>query len=160
MADTKDSSTSAGPVIAIAPQLVAQIAGAPGRGLVPNISLHLADEPQLFRLDAQPMERINDLLYRQYLHGTNATFVKWTAKRGGTVPLTHHVNEQITWILEGSAEVFSQERRFLMKAGDIMIIPPNVPHEFNFLEDTVDIDIFAPPRQDWIDGTASYQDQK
>jgi hypothetical protein len=41
-------------------------------------------------------------------------------------------------------------------AGDIMIIPPNVPHEFTYLEDTIDIDIFAPGRQDWLDGTAIY----
>jgi len=51
------------------------------------------------------------------------TFVKWTAKKGATVPLTHHVNEQITWITEGLAKVYSQERKYVMKAGDIMIIP-------------------------------------
>jgi quercetin dioxygenase-like cupin family protein len=47
-----------------------------------------------------------------------------------------------------------------MKAGDVMIIPPNVPHEFIYTEDTIDIDIFAPGRQDWIDGTATYLSQK
>jgi quercetin dioxygenase-like cupin family protein len=47
-----------------------------------------------------------------------------------------------------------------MKAGDIMIIPPNVPHEFIFLEDTIDIDIFACGRQDRLDGTAAYLRQK
>jgi quercetin dioxygenase-like cupin family protein len=106
------------------------------------------------------MEKVNDLLYRQYLQGTSLTFVKWTAKKGGVVPLTHHINEQITWITEGLAEVYSQGRKYTMKAGDIMIIPPNVPHEFNFLEDTIDIDIFAPGRQDWLDGTATYLSRK
>lgn len=47
-----------------------------------------------------------------------------------------------------------------MKAGDVMIIPPNVPHEFIYTEDTIDIDIFAPGRRDWIDGTATYLSQK
>jgi len=144
----------------VAPQLVSQIEDAPARGILPNISLHLAGEAQLFHLDAQPIEKINDLLSRQYLYGTNATFVKWTAKKGAVVPLTHHVNEQITWITEGLAEVYSQERKYIMKAGDIMIIPPDVPHEFRFLEDTIDIDIFAPGRQDWIDGTANYLSRK
>jgi quercetin dioxygenase-like cupin family protein len=144
----------------VAPELAAQIEDAPGLGIVPGISPHLAGEAQLFHLDAQPVEKINDLLSRQYLYGTNSTFVKWTAKKGAVVPLTHHVNEQITWITEGLAEVYSQGRKYLMKAGDIIIIPPNVPHEFRFLEDSIDIDIFAPGRQDWIDGTATYLSHK
>lgn len=129
MTDTKHISAAADPAETVAPELVSQIEDAPGRGIVPSISEHLGGGPQLFHLDAQPMEKVNDLLYRQYLHGTNATFVKWTAKKGGVVPLTHHVNEQVTWITEGLAEVYSQGRRYIMKAGDIMIIPPNVPHE-------------------------------
>jgi quercetin dioxygenase-like cupin family protein len=112
--------------------------------------------PQLYELDAQPVEQISEFLQRQYLSGNNVTFVKWIAKKGALVPLHHHLNEQITWITEGIAEVYSQERKFVMKAGDIMIIPSNVPHEFIFTEDTIDIDIFAPGRQDWFDGTASY----
>lgn len=47
-----------------------------------------------------------------------------------------------------------------MRAGDIMIIPPNVPHEFRFTQDTIDIDIFSPQRQDWIDGTANHVGKK
>jgi hypothetical protein len=96
MTDTKDTDAAAELAAKSAPQLVSQIEDAPARGILPNISLHLAGEPQLFHLDAQTMEKINDLLYRQYLHGTNVTFVKWTAKKGAIVPLTHHVNEQVT----------------------------------------------------------------
>jgi quercetin dioxygenase-like cupin family protein len=140
----------------VAPESASQIEDAPGRGILPGVSLHLAGTAQLFRLDAQPSEQLNELLARQYLQGTNATFVKWTAKKGGVVPLHHHINEQITWITEGLAEVWSQGRKYVMNAGDILIIPPNVPHEFSFLEDTIDIDIFAPGRQDWLDGTATY----
>jgi quercetin dioxygenase-like cupin family protein len=144
----------------VAPGLTAQIEDAPGRGIIAGISPHLAGEAQLFGLDTQPMEKMNDLLYRQYLQGTNATFVKWTAKKGAVIPLHHHPNEQITWFTAGLAEVFSQGRKYTVKAGDIMIIPPNVPHEFHFLADTIDIDIFAPGRQDWLDGTAAYLNQR
>jgi quercetin dioxygenase-like cupin family protein len=157
MTDTTDTTA---PASTVAPELASQIEDAPGQGILPGISEHLAARAELFHLDAQPTEKINDLLSRQYLHGTNSTFVKWTAKKGAVVPLTHHVNEQITWITEGLAEVYSQDRRYVMKAGDVMIIPPNVPHEFRFLEDSIDIDIFAPGRQDWIDGTATYLSQK
>jgi quercetin dioxygenase-like cupin family protein len=156
MTGTKNTSAVAEPTAAVAPQLLSQIEDAPGRGILPGISPHLAGEAQLFHLDAQPVEQVNDLLRRQYFYGTNVTFVKWIAKKGAVIPLTHHLNEQVTWFTEGRAEVYSQGRKYIMKAGDVMIIPPNVPHEFIYTEDTIDIDIFAPGRQDWIDGTATY----
>jgi quercetin dioxygenase-like cupin family protein len=144
-----------------AASLVRQLGGdhvsaAPGRGLLPVVSAHIGAVPALFGLDEQPMEQMSPLIGRQYLSGAGATFCKWTMRKGAVVPLHHHVNEQITWITEGRAEVFSQGRRFVMTAGTLLIIPPNVPHEFLFTENTIDIDIFAPQRQDWLDGTAGY----
>jgi quercetin dioxygenase-like cupin family protein len=59
---------------------------------------------------------MNPLLQRQFLQGTNATFVKWTAKKGAVIALHHHPNEQITWFTAGAAEAFSQGRRYLIKA--------------------------------------------
>jgi quercetin dioxygenase-like cupin family protein len=143
---------------AIAPTLHAapHVTEAPGRGIIPTVSQHTAAIPLLYQPDAQPMEQVSELLQRQYLTGAHATLVKWTAKKGATVPLHHHANEQITWITKGEAEVYSQGRKYLLKAGDIMIFPPNVPHEFLFTEDTIDIDIFSPPRQDWLEGRATY----
>jgi quercetin dioxygenase-like cupin family protein len=73
---------------------------------------------------------------------------------GAVVP-HRHVYEQITWITEGQAEVYSLGKKYLMKRGCVMIIPPNISHEFGFVEDRIDIDIFVPQRQDWIDGTTS-----
>lgn len=134
----------------VAPVLDSQLHDAPDRGIL-SISLHSAAMPQLYSLNAQPMEQVSTGLRRQYLIGTHMTFVKWTAKKGSAVPLTHHVNEQFTWIIEGACEVYSQGKKYLLRAGDVMLIPPNVPHEFLFVEDTIDIDIFAPGRQDWID---------
>jgi unsaturated pyranuronate lyase len=157
MADTKCLPATGTLNTALAPELITQVEEAPGHGILPNISLHLAGTTHLFHLDAQPIERINNRLCRQYLHGTNLTFVKWIAKKGAVVPLNHHVNEQVTWITEGCCEVYSNGKKYTMKAGDIMILPPNIPHELVFLEDTIDIEIFAPGRQDWIDGTASYR---
>lgn len=137
----------------VAPVLSSQIYDAPARGILP-MSLHGSATPELYALDAQPVEQVSPGLQRQYLIGTHMTFVKWTAKKGATVPLTHHVNEQFTWITEGACDVYSQGKKYRMKAGDVMLIPPNVPHEFIFIEDTIDIDIFAPGRQDWIDAAA------
>ncbi|HEX7940762.1 MAG TPA: AraC family ligand binding domain-containing protein [Gemmatimonadaceae bacterium] len=79
-----------------------------------------------------------------------------------TLPLHPAIRQslaQITWITEGCTEVYSQGRRFIVKAGDVTIIPLNVPHEFVFLEEAIGNDIFAPGRQDWVDGTAAYYSQ-
>ena len=116
--------------------------------------------PNLYELNAQPVEAMSPLISRQYLHGAHSTFVKWRMKKGAVVPLHHHSNEQITWITEGACEVYSQGKKYLLGPGSLMIIPPNVPHEFHFTEDTIDIDIFSPQRQDWIDGTAAYYAKK
>ena len=156
MTATDSPTATTSPIPEVALEVVTQIDDAPGLGILPTISQHLAGRAQLFHLDAQPIEALDDLISRQYLYGSNATFVKWTAKKGGVVPLHHHINEQITWITQGRAEVHSQGRKYTMNAGDILVIPPTVPHEFVFLEDSIDSDIFAPGRQDWIDGTASY----
>jgi quercetin dioxygenase-like cupin family protein len=131
------------------------VTDAPGKGMQPIPTGHSAILPSLYELSAQPMEQISPLVQRQYLNGTQSTFVKWTVKKGGVFPLHHHSNEQITWITEGRCEVFSQGRKFVMTAGMVLVIPPNTPHEFLCTEDTIDIDFFAPQRQDWIDGAPS-----
>lgn len=77
-------------------------------------------------------------------------------KKGAIVPKHEHPNEQITYILKGSVQVKTQGKEYIVKAGQILIIPPNTPHEFEALEDTIDIDVFSPPRKDWIEGTDTY----
>jgi quercetin dioxygenase-like cupin family protein len=139
----------------VAPSLNQSATNATNEGIQPAISAHTAALPNLYELDAQPVEQINPLIQRQVLHGTQSTFVKWTVRKGGVFPLHHHANEQITWITKGKCEVSSQGKKFVVAAGDVMIIPPNVPHEFRCTEDTIDIDFFAPQRQDWIDGKPS-----
>jgi quercetin dioxygenase-like cupin family protein len=131
------------------------VTDASGRGIQPAVSAHIAALPVLYQLDAQPIEQISPLIQRQILSGVQSTFVKWTVKKGGVFPLHHHANEQITWITEGRCEVYSQGKKFIASAGMIIIIPPNVPHEFTCTEDSIDIDFFAPQRQDWIDGVPS-----
>jgi quercetin dioxygenase-like cupin family protein len=139
----------------VAPSLNQSATDTPGEGTQPTVSLHTAALPNLYKLDAQPVEQVSALIQRQVLNGSQSTFVKWTVKKGGVFALHHHPNEQITWITKGRCEVSSQGKEFVVSAGDVMIIPPNVPHEFRCTEDTVDIDFFAPQRQDWIDGAPS-----
>jgi quercetin dioxygenase-like cupin family protein len=72
------------------------------------------------------------------------------------VPMHHHHNEQITYILEGALRFVVGGKEVVVRTGEVLCIPPHVPHEAFALEDTVDLDIFNPPRQDWIDRDDAY----
>lgn len=131
-----------------------------GEGAVKNnaseISKHYAAQPSLYQLDNIVKEKISDKITRQYIMGSQSMMVKWTLQKGAVIPLQIHQSEQITWITKGSVKVLSQGKEFIVKAGGVLVIPPNVPHEFFALEDTIDIDFFAPEREDWLNNTASY----
>jgi quercetin dioxygenase-like cupin family protein len=149
------ATTPAAAQVAPAASSAPAVTPALGLGIIPNVSGHTAAAPTLYDLDAQPVEQISPLIRRQYLNGVQSTIVKWTVKAGSVFPLHHHANEQITWITQGRCEVFSQEKKYVLTAGSVLIIPPNVPHEFRCTEDSIDIDFFAPGRQDWADGAPS-----
>jgi quercetin dioxygenase-like cupin family protein len=121
-----------------------------------EISKHYSALPNLYDFDNITAEKLSDKVTRQYIMGAQSTLVKWTLKKGAVIPLHFHPNEQTTWITKGSVKVTSQGKEFIVKAGSVLIIPANVPHEFLALEDTTDIDFFTPARQDWLNNTASY----
>ena len=81
-------------------------------------------------------------------------------KQGAIVPMHHHHNEQISNILEGRLKFILKtetgDKEIIVRAGEVLCIPPNLPHEAHALEDTVALDIFNPPRQDWIDRDDAY----
>jgi quercetin dioxygenase-like cupin family protein len=78
------------------------------------------------------------------------------------VPTHSHVSEQITWILDGAMKLWvgQPEKEVLLTPGSFLVIPPDVPHRAEAMEDTVDIDVFSPIRQDWLDGTDTYFHRK
>lgn len=121
-----------------------------------EISKHYLALPNLYQFDATNKEKISDKITRQYIMGSQSMLVKWTLQKGAIIPLHFHPNEQVTWITKGSVKVLSQGKEFIVKAGEVLIIPPNVPHEFFALEDTIDIDFFTPVREDWLNNTATY----
>ncbi len=116
------------------------------------ISKHYAALPSTYDFDAVPQEQLSDKIIRQYVMGAQSMLVKWTLKKGAVIALHFHPNEQITWITKGTVRVNSQGKEFTVKAGQVFIIPPYVPHEFHALEDTIDIDYFTPVRNDWLTG--------
>src|SRR6266852_234232 len=77
-------------------------------------------------------------------------------KKGAHVPLHHHHNEQVTYILEGALKFAIDGQEIVVRAGEVLCIPPHLPHEAWALEDTVDLDVFDPPREDWLNKTDDY----
>lgn len=130
------------------------------RGIMPHIFDHYKTMPVFYDFENMPIEILSDKISRQYIYSGESMLVKWIFKKGAEVPLHHHVNEQITWITEGSVRVFSQGKEFTIKAGEVIIFPPHVPHEFLALEDTIDIDFFTPVREDWINQSSTYLQKK
>ncbi|MBB6147098.1 quercetin dioxygenase-like cupin family protein [Silvibacterium bohemicum] len=104
-----------------------------------------------------PVDHMNPLLDRQFVHGEQGMLARITLRKGCIVPRHNHPNEQITYILEGALKfVLGDGEEVVVRAGEVLVIPPNLPHSAEALEDTVDLDVFTPPRADWLDGTDAY----
>jgi quercetin dioxygenase-like cupin family protein len=106
------------------------------------------------------VEHLNDKLTRQMISGENATLSQLVLKKGASVPRHSHVNEQYSWILSGALKFIFDDREILVGEGEVLLIPANVAHAAVALEDTVDVDIFAPRRDDWIRKDDSYLRRK
>jgi quercetin dioxygenase-like cupin family protein len=102
------------------------------------------------------IEQLNDKLSRQMISGENATVSQLMLKKGAAVPRHSHMNEQFSWIISGALKFVFDDREILVGEGEVLVIPANVPHSAVALEDTVDVDIFAPRREDWIRKEDSY----
>jgi quercetin dioxygenase-like cupin family protein len=101
-------------------------------------------------------EQMNPLVTRQFVVGTNTMLARISLKKGAVVPEHHHFHEQISNVLEGALLFRIEGRETVARAGELMCMPPNMPHEVTALEDSVVLDIFNPPRQDWISGDDGY----
>jgi quercetin dioxygenase-like cupin family protein len=102
------------------------------------------------------VEQLSSTIGRQFIVGTGMMIARVLLKKGGHVPMHEHHNEQITYILAGALRFVVGGKEVVVRAGEVLCIPPHVPHEAFALEDTVDLDIFNPPRQDWIDRDDAY----
>jgi len=96
-------------------------------------------------------EQLSPLITRQMVSGEDGTLGRVCLSRGAFVPRHSHRSEQYTMILSGALKfLFDGGQTTVVRAGEILVIPAHVPHAAEALEDTVDIDFFAPRREDWI----------
>src|SRR5437868_4251082 len=106
--------------------------------------------------NAVKVETLNPLLGRHFVVGQNIMLARVLLKKGCIVPEHSHPNEQLTFIAEGALKFWIDGKEIVVNAGEVLTIPPNMPHKAEALEDTVDFDVFNPPRADWMSGTDVY----
>jgi quercetin dioxygenase-like cupin family protein len=102
------------------------------------------------------LEDLSPLLQRQFIVGQKIMVARVLLRKGCIVPEHSHLNEQVTYILDGALKFWIGGEEIVVRTGEILTIPPHLPHKAEALEDTVDLDVFNPPRADWINKTDQY----
>ena len=111
---------------------------------------------QVHRWNQVEKEQITPKLGRQMIHGETMTIARLEMKQGSFVPEHSHHNEQITTIEKGRLKFVFGGKEVVIGAGESLQIPPHIPHSAEALEDSVAVDVFSPPREDWIRGDDAY----
>jgi quercetin dioxygenase-like cupin family protein len=113
----------------------------------------------LYRWNDLPAEKLKGTITRRLVTGERMMIAHVYFKKDDEVPRHAHENEQLTYVLEGALHFWfgaTGEHEMTIRAGEVLVIPPHLPHRALALEDTLDVDVFCPPRQDWLDGTDTY----
>ncbi len=103
-----------------------------------------------------PVEQLNPLIGRQMLHTETMTVARIILAKGALVPRHKHPNEQITNVLEGRLRFVLGDEERIVAAGSTVLIPADLPHEVEALEDSIALDVFSPVREDWVRGDDAY----
>lgn len=101
-------------------------------------------------------EHLNPQIDREMIVGDKVMLARVLLKKGAHVPLHRHYNEQVTYVLDGALKFAIDGKEVVVRAGEVLCIPADMPHEAWALEDTVDLDVFNPPREDWLNKTDNY----
>ena len=113
--------------------------------------------------DDVPLEQLNPLISRRLITGVRMMLAQVYLKKGAIVPAHDHHNEQLTFIVSGKLRFWIGEHADApadtyvdVGPGEVLVLPSHVRHRAEALEDTLDVDVFDPPRQDWLDGSDAY----
>lgn len=123
----------------------------------------MENKASFHRWEDMPKERVSETLQRRLITGERMMLAHVYLEKGCIVPKHSHENEQLTYILEGALHFWlgeDESEEVIVRSGEVLVIPSHLPHKAVALEDTLDVDIFSPPRQDWIDKTDDYLRQK
>jgi quercetin dioxygenase-like cupin family protein len=109
--------------------------------------------------DNVPTEEVNSSMKRRIVTGEKLMIARMNFKDGFVVPLHHHIHEQVTQVVSGKMRFWfgaNKEQVMDLSPGDVVVIPSDLPHEALMIGDVEEIDTWAPPRQDWLDGSDHY----
>jgi quercetin dioxygenase-like cupin family protein len=112
-----------------------------------------------YRWNDLPAEPLKGTITRRIITGDRMMIAQINLQKGDDVPRHSHENEQLTYVLKGALRLWlgaHDEREVTVRAGEVLVIPSHLPHRALALEDTLDVDVFCPPRQDWLDGSDAY----
>ncbi|HEY6391313.1 MAG TPA: cupin domain-containing protein [Bryobacteraceae bacterium] len=111
---------------------------------------------QIYEWNQVEKEQLSPTFARQVIHSDAMTVARVYLRKGCSVPEHSHHNEQISMMEQGSLKFVVAGQEKVLTAGQVLRIPPHVPHSVEALEDCIAVDLFSPPREDWIRGDDSY----
>jgi quercetin dioxygenase-like cupin family protein len=111
---------------------------------------------ELYDWNRLEREQMNARIARRVIHSAHMTIARLELQKDAIVPEHSHANEQVTMVESGALKFFIEGREQIVRAGEVLTIPPHAPHAVEVLEDTVAVDVFSPPREDWIRGDDAY----
>ena len=111
---------------------------------------------QLYEWNRIEKEQMNPLFARQVIHGETMTVARVYLSKGSLVPEHSHHNEQISMLEQGALRFVIAGEEKIVRAGQVLRIPPHVPHSAEAMEDSIAVDLFSPIREDWIRGEDAY----
>ena len=113
-------------------------------------------EIQKISWKTKEVEKLSDSLSRQAVFGEKGTLAQLFIKRGGAIARHSHANEEYSSIVSVAVKYVFDDREVVVNAGEVLVVPPNVPHSVVALEDTVWVIFFSPAREDWVRGEDQY----
>ncbi len=110
----------------------------------------------LHRWDEIALEKVTEMISRKIVTGARQMVTQIYLKRGAIVPMHDHESEQMTYVLSGALKFLVDGREVVVREGEVLHIPSWLPHQAEALDDTFEMDMFSPIRQDWLDHTDDY----
>jgi len=116
----------------------------------------MTSRARLQRWDELDLEKVTEMISRKIVTGEREMLAQIYLKKGAVVPMHSHESEQITYVLQGALRFLIDGELITVREGEVLVIPSWVEHQAEALDDTFELDVFSPIRQDWIDRTDSY----
>ena len=110
----------------------------------------------LYRWDELALEKVTEMISRKIVTGAREMLAQIYLKKGALVPMHSHESEQMTYVLQGALRFLIGGEVVTVRESEVLHIPSWIEHQAEALDDTFELDVFSPIRQDWLDRTDDY----